>query len=237
MAKAHEKWTVLPHKSIEEISPHVRRVEGNVPGMPLKRVMTLIKRQSGGLVVHNAMALDDTSMKALDRWGPVELLVVPNGYHRLDAKIFKDRYPNAKVVCPAGARKKVEEVVPVDLTYDEFPSDDVVRVETLDGTNRAEGVLVVTEPEGTTLVFNDALFNMPHVSGMQGFVLKHLTSSTGGPKLSRIIRLFIIKDKAAFRGHFERLATLPNLARAIVSHHETITGDVGGVLRQVASTV
>jgi hypothetical protein len=237
MAKAHTTWTVLGHEPIEKLSTELWRVEGGLPGMPLKRVMTIAKKASGGLVVHNAIALDDAAMADVDGWGAVTEILVPNGYHRLDAKVFADRYPKARVLCPAGARKKVEDVTAVAGTYGDFADDAVVSLETLDGTGEAEGAMIVRGEAGTTLVLNDAVFNMPHLGGLQGFVLKHITGSTGGPRVSRVGKLFIVKDKRAFRDHLERLAGLPDLRRVIVSHHETIASEPARVLREVAATL
>src|SRR6185312_11314237 len=158
MAKAHTSWKVLPHGAIEKLSERVWRVEGALPNMPLKRVMTVAKRADGGLVVHNAIPLGDAEMAELEAWGKVAVIVVPNGYHRLDARVFHERFPDARVICPKGARKKVEEVVPVSGTYEEEPSDGVLRFETLDGTRGGEGAMIVTDKAGTTLVLNDLVF-------------------------------------------------------------------------------
>lgn len=238
MPKAYDTWNPLPHRAIEQLASRVWRVEGDLPNMPLKRVMTIAKRADGALVIHNAAALDDASMKRIDDWGAVGFVIVPNGYHRLDAKVFKDRYPSAKVLCPLGARKKVEQVVPVDGSYADFPKDDAISMQELDGTKQAEGVLIVRSGEAdVTLVFNDAIFNMPHLSGFQGFVFRHLTQSSGGPRVSRLARLAIVKDKPAFAAHLDRLASLPNLARIIVSHHLTIDRDPASTLRGVAASL
>ena len=153
----------------------------------------------------------------------------------LDARVFHERFPAARVICPAGSRKKVEEVVPVSGTYDDEPEDPVVRFETLDGTRRGEGAMIVTDGGGTTLVLNDLVFNMPHASGFTGFVLRRVTGSSGGPKMSRIARWFIARDKPALKTHLEKLAGLPALRRVIVSHHEVI--DQPGVLREIAATL
>lgn len=237
MAKANDTWRVLPHGPLQKLSARVWRAEGALPSMPLKRVMTVVKRADGALVVHNAVPLDEPSMKEIEAWGEIAWLVVPNGYHRLDAKVFQGRYPAARVLCPRGARAKVEEVVPVSGAYEDFPADDAVSFETLDGTRAFEGVVRVRDEAGTTLVLNDAVFNMPHLPGLQGVVLRYLTASSGGPKLSRVARLFLVKDKQAFRAHLERLAAIPDLARIIVSHHETIEREPGRVLREVAATL
>ncbi len=237
MAKAHATWKVLPHGPITKLDDGLWRVEGDLANMPLKRVMTVARREDGSLVVHNAMALEESAMNELDGFGPVAFVVVPNGYHRLDAPKFKERYPNAKIVCPEGAKKKVAEVVPIDLTYDEFPNDARVELRNLEGVKHAEGVMIVRTPSGTSLVFNDAVFNMPHLPGLQGLVLRHVTQSSGGPRVSRLFRLGVLKDKAAFAADLEKLAATPDLRRILCSHHETIDVDPGGTLARVARTL
>src|SRR5690606_28531774 len=124
------------------------------------------------------------------------------GFHRLDARVFKERYPKAAVLCPSGSREKVEEVVAVDGAYEDFPADPGVRLETLDGVGAAEGVMIVESPGGrVTLVFNDAVFNRPHGTGFSGLVFRSLTQSTGGPRISRLVKLLVIKDRRAFSDH------------------------------------
>ncbi|MFO0616006.1 MAG: hypothetical protein U0414_25650 [Polyangiaceae bacterium] len=240
-AAANTEWKVGGHGPIEKLAENLWRVEGDLPGMPLKRVMTVARRSGGGLVVHNAIALDDASMKELDALGDVAEIIVPNGYHRLDAPRFKARYPKAKVFAPAGATKKVSDVVPVDGSYDDLAReagpDREVAFAHLDGTREGEGVMTVRSKDGVTLVFNDAIFNMPHVPGFQGFVLKSLTKSTGGPRVSRIGKLFLVKDKAAFKAGLAVLADTPGLRRVVVSHHEMITSDCGDAIRAAAATV
>lgn len=232
MAKAFDTWSPLPHEPVAEHAENLRSVVGDIPNMPLKRRMTLVKLGSGGLVVHNPVALEEAEMEKLEAWGKPELLVVPNGYHRLDAANFKRRYPDAKVVCPAGAKKKVEEVVPVDLSYAEVPADDAVRFEHLDGVRDAEGVLSVRSKDGLTLIFNDVLFNVASLPGFTGFVMG-LLGSTGGPKVTLIGRLLVVKDKPALRTHLERLAT-PEVRRLIPGHGDLVDDRAAEVLREVA---
>jgi hypothetical protein len=165
------------------------------------------------------------------------VLLVPNAFHRLDAPAFAARYPDLQVLCPKGSRAKIEEVVRVDGDYDEFSGGGDVSLEYLDGIRKAEGVMTVRSEGGTTLVFNDALFNMPHGSGLAGFVFRHITGSTGGPKVTRLFKVLAVKEKAALRAHFERLAGTPGLSRIIVSHHEPITGRPAEVLREVAASL
>lgn len=236
-AKAHTEWTVLRHGPIQRLSERLWRVEGTLPAMPMARVMSIARRSDGGLVVHNAIAVDDAAIAEIEAWGPVAAIVVPNGYHRLDARAFHDRYPGARVVCPRGSRAKVEQVVPVTGGYEDEPADTAVALETLDGTAAAEGVMIVRDAGGASLVFNDIVFNMPHLPGVHGFVLRRITGSSGGPRISRIARWFLAKDKPALRAHLERLAATPDLRRIVVSHHEVIDRDPARVLRDVAATL
>ena len=235
MPKTHTEWKVLPHAPIEKLSPALWRVQGELS--PVNRVMAIGRRADGTLVVHNGIALGDAEMTELDAWGKVSTIVVPNGYHRLDAKIFKDRYPDAKVIAPAGSRAKVAQVVSVDGTYADYAADAAVELVHLDGTKEREGAMIVRAPGDTTLVLNDALFNMPHGKGFTGFILRRVTASSGGPTISRISRWLVVADKAAFRAHLERLADLPDLKRIVVSHYETITEDPSGTLSRVAATL
>ena len=237
MAKAELVWKVLPHRPLEKLSENLWRVEGDLEGMPLKRVMIVARRADGALIIHNCIALGEDEMAKLQALGPIGYLVVPSGFHRLDIGRFKARYPQAKVLCPRGSREKVAQVVTVDGTYEDFPPDDAVTLTTLEGMAEREGVMLVRSPDGATAVFNDVLFNMPHVSGVHGFVLKHLTKSSGGLRVSRISSLFIIKDKQALKAHLLRLAETPQLCRIVVAHHETHSGDAAAALRGVAATL
>lgn len=234
---SNDAWAVLPHGPLVELAENLWRAEGNLPSGPLKRVMTVARRSDGKLVVHNAIAMGDPEMKELEALGDLAWLVVPNGYHRIDAGRFAARYPEMKVHCPPGSRRRVGEAVRVDGTLDEIPADADVRFEKLHGVADAESVMVVRSKDGVTLVVNDLFFNMPHADGPVGSALKHLANSSGGPRISRISRLLLIKDKAKTRADLERLAEIPDLVRVIVSHHETITDKPAAVLRALASTL
>jgi len=232
---APASWKVLPHRPIEKLTENLWRVEGDLEKLPLKRVMAVARRSDGDLVIHNAIALPEAEMAEIDAFGKVRYLVVPSGFHRMDARRFLDRYPEARVVCPSGSRKKVEEVVPVHLVYEEFPADEAVALTTLDGVSAREGFMTVRSSDGVSLVVNDALFNMPHVSGAHGFVFKHITKSSGGLLVSRLTRLVLIKDRAAFAAHLLRLADTPSLRRILVAHHQTVSEDAAAALRNAVA--
>jgi hypothetical protein len=237
MAKAHDGWKVLSHGEIEKLEPNLWRVVGTLPGMGLKRVMTLVRLDDGRIVVHSAIALDQASMAEIEAWGTPAVLLVPSRYHRLDAPAYLDRYPNLSVLCPKGSKSGVQQVVRVDGDYDDFGEDSTLKVEHLDGVAKGEGVLTVRSPGGVSLVFNDAIFNLPHGSGVAGFIFRYVTDSTGGPRVTRVFRMLGLKDKMKFATHIKKLADTPDLVRVIVSHHRMITDEPAAVLRGVAEAL
>lgn len=237
MAKVNEDWRVLRHGPIDRLESNLWSVTGTLPGMSLKRVMTLVRLGDGSVVIHSAVALDDGAMAEIEAWGKPAVLLVPNAYHRLDAPAYLSRYPDLKVYCPRGSRAKVEEVIRVDGDCDDFVGDASITLEHLDGVRKVEGVMAVRSDSGSTLVFNDAVFNMPHGRGVPGFIFHHITGSTGGPRVTRLYRMMAVKDKAALRAHLERLAETPDLKRIVVSHHIAITDEPAEVLRRVAAAL
>lgn len=231
MPKAFDTWTVFPHRPLEKLADNLWRVEGDIPQGGGTRVMTLARLGDGRLLVHNAIALEESLMQEIEAFGKPAVLVVPNGFHRLDAKVYKARYPEAKVYCPEGARKKVEQVVPVDGSYDDAPHDDQVSLTHLEGTKKGEGVLLVRSKEGATVTLNDALCNLPTTGGFMGF----LFGPTGHPSVARIARWLVMKDKQSFKDHLTRLADTPDLTRLIVSHGKMVSNGAAEALRAAAN--
>jgi hypothetical protein len=229
MANA-ETWKVLPHRPIEKLESNLWRVDGNLPSGSFTRVMTIAKLPSGGLVVHNAIALEEEQMKEIEAFGEPAYIVAPGAYHRLDLKAFKDRYPKAKVVAPAGAKARIEKVVKVDAAYDGVVEDGV-RLVHLAGVKDREGVLEVDHGQSKTLVFNDCINNVPKLGGVFGFVF----GPTGVAAVPRLAHWLLVKDKAALRTHLEKTADDGAIARIIVSHGSVITDKPAETLKTVAS--
>ena len=232
MAKCFETWTVLPHGPIEKLSENLWRVEGTMPDGNTKRVMTIARLKDGRLVIHNAIALEPAMQAEIEAFGTPAAIVVPNGFHRQDAKIYKDRYPAAHVFAPAKARKSVEKIVPVAGDYDAAPKDDTVRLCHLEGCKGSEGVLEVKSSDGVTVVFNDTICNIPKRGGFIGFFL----APTGRPSVPRFSRWLLVKDKGAFARHVNSWAT-PDLARVIVSHGKMLTDRPAEALKAVTAAL
>lgn len=224
-------WTVLPHKPIEKLGDNLWRVSGSMPGdSKIQRQMALAKLNDGRVIVHNAVAMREPEMAELEAWGTPSVIFVPNGFHRQDALIWKQRYPNAQVIAPAGSKKRVAKVVAVDAVSETAPGDDSVRLVPIDGMP-AESVLVVKSGGETTLVFCDAVLNMPKL----GFPMNVFLGPTGQVSAPRAMRWMLLKDKKAFASQLDKLAETPGLRRLLFGHGAPITDDPAGALRKVAT--
>jgi hypothetical protein len=230
------RWKVLPHGTLEKLAENLWWTWGALPGMSLKRSMVVARRADGRIVVHNAIALDDAGMRDLAAIGEPAFVIVPNAGHRLDAPAYRTRFPAARFLGPRGGRAGIEKVVALDGTYEDFPEDGDVRLEPIAGVADAEGAMIVRSKDGVTIVLNDVVFNMDRKRDPLGFVFTTLLGSAPGPRVSRLVKLLFVKDKAALRRDLERLAATPELVRLVVAHEKVTHGaDAAAALRKAAT--
>ena len=237
MAEPFKKWTVLPHGKLAVLDDKLLTVAGDLP-MPFgkfPRRMTVVRLEDGRLVVYSAMALDEPEMQALEKFGTPSSLIIPSELHRMDAKIWKERYPALRVIAPKGARERAEQIVAVDATDPDF-HDRTVQYVTIPGTDEREAALLVETATGTTLVVSDVIWNVHHLPGLSGWIFRVLRLTGPKPRIANVVRMKI-KDKRAFRDQLEAWARLKNLNRIVVSHGDIVERDPPGVLRELAHTL
>lgn len=226
MPKAYDDFQVLPHGRFVHLAENLWWVQGSLPNMSLKRVMTVARLEGPGspLVIHNAIALEEPLMRELQAWGTPAFLLVPSAYHRLDAPAWKRKFPELNVLTPRGSQTQVREVVAVDGSYEDFPARDDVRLFTLPGVAEREGGMLVRSADGVSVVLNDAVFNMDRKRDPLGFLFTTIMGSAPGPRISRLAKLLLVKDRAALKRELATLADHPNLVRLIVSHEKVASG-------------
>jgi hypothetical protein len=229
MPKAFETWTVLSHGPTVKHTANLWSVQGSMPNPRIRRVMAVARRTDGRLVIHNGIALEEAAMRELETLGEPAFLLVPNGFHRQDAKIWKVRYPKITVLCPEAATKRVADVVRPDGSYLDYPADERVAITHLEGVKRREGVMIVRD-EGTSLVFNDMLANLPKTGGPIGFIM----GPTGRTSLPRVMRWLFVSDKRALSADLEA-KNAPDLQRLIVSHGDVVESGAAEALRAVGA--
>jgi hypothetical protein len=239
MPSFHTEWTVFPHGPVETIDDGILSVEGDIR-MPLgifPRRMTVAALNGGGTVVFSPVALHESAMREIEALGPPRFMVVPNGFHRLDARVWKQRYPEVKVLCPPGAKKRVAQAVAVDATSD-ILDDEAIGFIITDGTRRAESALLIQRKCGSTLVINDLISHIRHPKGVGANIFARVFGfGVKRPQMAREVRWLLVNDKAALARQLRHWAEIPGLKRIIVSHGEMIEAEPAAVLKRVALTL
>ncbi len=94
----------------------------------------------------------------------------------------------------------------------------------------------VRSKDGVSLVFCDAVFNMDKKEDFAGWLVTTILGSAPGPRVSRLAKLALVKDKKKLRANLEQLAETPDLVRVIVSHEKVASGsDAKKTLVQAAT--
>jgi hypothetical protein len=233
-----QQWKVLPHSKFLAIDDNVLTVTGDIhmPLMDLPRRMTVVRLDDSRLVVYSAIALDEDEMAWLETYGRPAFLIVPSDKHRLDAKIWKDRYPEIQVVAPEGAREKVLEVVPVDTVEPDF-GDPNVKFVTVPGTRGHESALVVRSSNGTTLILNDIVGNIRNASGFGGWLLQVVGFAGEEAQIPKVVKMAMIKDTNALRAQLLQWAEIESLKCILVSHGSPISESPRQTLRDLAGSL
>ena len=229
MAVGLREWNVLQHKPIEKLASNLWRVEGRMSDTNW-RVMLLVRLADGRLVMHNAIALDEPSMREIDQWGEVAAILIPNRFHRQDAFIMQQRYTKARVYAPRGALQGASRATPCSGSYGDVPVDSSLVARELGGIGEREGVLIVRSEDGVSAVFCDTVLNLPKLGGPMGFILH----PTGTLSVPRATRWLFAKDSNELRRDLEAIAETPNLTRVIPGHGPIVREQAAGQLLAAA---
>ncbi|MBD2770911.1 hypothetical protein [Iningainema tapete] len=232
---------VLPHSPIEELAPNLWHVTGILPaaGHP-PREMVLYRLLDSTLLIHSGIALNEAGMTQLESLGKPTIMIVPNRIHRLDARVYKERYPDLLVVAPAAAKPYVEEVVSVDAIAEELLPKHGIICHQPAGIRPQELVYELQLPTGKTLIFTDILFNLTD-SYLSKYVpnnkfLIGLVGASGYFGITALGKRFFMTDRNAYRQWLEALAdNIPSLRVISVAHGEPITANCTQRLREAAA--
>jgi hypothetical protein len=233
-----KEWKVLPHGRLTPVDDNILTVVGDIamPLTTLPRRMTVVRLRDRRLVVFSAIALAEDEMAVLEAFGTPAFLVVPNDHHRLDAGVWKQRYPALQVVAPEGSREKVEQALHVDTSAPDFGDPDVQFI-TVPGTRSHEAALLVRSPYGTTLVLNDLVGNIRDPRGAGGWFLRLAGFAGDEAQVPRVVKMAMIADKDAVRRQLLDWAGIDSLSRVLVSHGEGLEDHPRECLRELAASL
>jgi glyoxylase-like metal-dependent hydrolase (beta-lactamase superfamily II) len=235
MGYSPRPWPARSSDRLVALDDNLWTVSVPLPLGRMSRRMTVVRLPDERLLFHNAVPLAEHAIREVESLGRPSVLVVPTAQHRLGNREWKARYPGLIVICPAEARARLEEAVPVDGGWEALPRSPVISVEPLEGSRAGEAALVVRSGDGarTTLLFGDTVMNLPHQRGLGGLVLR-VVGSSGGPRVTPTARWLTIRDPSAVARALLRLAETPGLTRIVPSHGDVVARSAPEVLRAVA---
>lgn len=165
------------HGPLREIWPdtlYMLEAPGCSMGPPIRN-MTIyrVPDASRRLVIFNGIAVSPATLAQIEALGTPSILVVPNSVHRCCAAVWKEKFPQLQVVCPAVAVSKVSDVVHVDATTLEWEAQPEwnkwIHCKEIDGWCDFETVLEVSlvdtsENGKRAMLVCDLLFTIPYTS-------------------------------------------------------------------------
>jgi hypothetical protein len=234
MARAARPWIVTKHGPIEKLEDNLWTVQGQVPGLPFSRRMTILRRGDGTLLFFNAIPLEESAMDEIMRWGKPGELVVPHDQHMIDAPAFAEKL-GIPVYGPKECADKVKaRTAAMAGTLDAVPGDPALRIEPVVGVKNGEPALLVTSNGRVSLLVSDVLMNnRKEEIGL----FPRLLGFAGSVKLVPVFRVMFLRDKAGLKAQLERWAGLPGLTRLLPSHGGIVSNGVADALRAAAGTL
>jgi hypothetical protein len=236
MPRPPRPWTVTRHDPIEKLDDNLWVVQGDVPGIPFKRKMFVIKRSDGALMFFgSAVPLEDAALAEVTAWGRPAILVVPHDQHMIDARPFAEKL-GLKIYGPKACATKMRARAELTGTLEDVPADANVQITPVAGAKNGEPAVIVTSVEGrrVSLLIADAVQNNSKESlGL----LPRLCGFAGGPKVVPIFKMMFLKDKGALKRQLSEWAEMPGLARFVPCHGDAVTSGAAAALKAAAAAI
>jgi hypothetical protein len=236
MPKPPRPWIVTRHDPIEKLEDNLWAVQGDVPGVPIRRRMFIIKRSDGTLVFFGmAIPLEDDLLAEVKAWGRPSILVVTHDQHMIDARAFAEKL-GLKVYGPRECEAKMRARAEIAGMIEDVPPDPNIHIAPVAGAKTGEPAVVVRSDAGrrVSLLVSDALQNNPKESlGL----LPRLMGFSGGPKVVPVFKMMFVKDKGALKRQLTEWAELPGLVRLVPCHGDAVTSDVPAAIKSAAAAL
>ena len=229
MAKTPRPWIVTRHDPIQKLDDNLWTVDGDVPGLPIKRRMAIIKRADGDLMFFNAVPLEDKALEEVRSWGRPAQLVVPHHQHMIDGHAFREKL-GLKLYGSAECAEDIKKRSELAGTLDAIPADDHVKVHVTQGNKLGEPVIEVRSGGGerVSLLFGDLIQNNSSASLSLPF---RMLGFGGGPKVTPVFKLMFVKDKARMKEQIASWSELKNLTRLMPSHGSMVSEGAAAALK------
>ncbi|MBV1857995.1 MAG: DUF4336 domain-containing protein [Nannocystaceae bacterium] len=185
--------------------------------------MTVVQLESGGLLLHSVVPIDDALAAALETLGPVEHIVAPNLLHHTHLAPAIERYPAATVWGVRGLADKRTDVR-FEKTLGESTPSWAAEFTPL----QVNGIPWATEtvffhPATNTLVVTDLVFNIHEVRGWITPWVLRMAGAYRRFAQSRLLRR-AIKDPDAASDSVKEMLAWP-IERVVMAHGRVVCDD------------
>ena len=208
-----------------------------VMGFDFGTRMTVIRLRSGDLLLHSPIPINNSLKAELDDIGKVKYLIGSNRFHHLYIGGCMESFPQAEAWGAPGLPEKRKDIkfTGVIESATVFGSGGEVQHMLFEGMPVMNEV-VFYHPESRTLIVSDMLFNFPKdVSFGFGLFLR-LFGLYGGPCLSWLERLFLIKDRGKARESAEKVLAM-DFDRVVLAHGDIIPTGAKEIVREAYSVI
>lgn len=236
MPKAPRPWIVTRHDPIEKVEDNLWTIQGDVPGVPIKRRMFIVKRSDGTLLFFGcAIPLEDELLAEISAWGRPSALVVTHDQHMIDARPFAERLKLA-VYGPKECEAKIRQRADLAGFLGDLPTDTAVDIVPVAGAKTGEPAAIVRSSGGrrVTLIVSDAVQNNSKES--LGF-FPRICGFAGGPKVVPLFKMLFTTDKAALKRQVSEWSQLPGLVRVMFCHGDAVTDGAAAALTAAAAAI
>ena len=204
-------------------------------GIDLFARTTIIKLNSGELIIHDPCKIDDSIKTQIDSLGVVKFIIAPGTYHHLFVTDFQKKYPNAETfLCPGLEKKRPD--IKFDWIIGSNPDprwEGMLEQSLIRGTRYISEVAFFHKPS-KTLILVDLLENIgDNYSHKAGFLLqfwwKVVFRMWNNPKAAPEYQMGWGKKNIVKTGLNKILSW--NAERIILAHGENIDNNVNKILR------
>jgi hypothetical protein len=190
-------------------------------GVHLRGRMTVVHLESGGLLLHSPIPIDDQLAAELAQLGTVEYLVAPNSMHHVHLTAAHERYPRAVLYGTPALVAKRSDLHFADLTtLESVPWQADLAGLHIQGAPKIDE-FVFLHPATKTLVVAGYFFNIHECKGWLTPWVLRLTGTYRRFAQSRVWR-WSAQDRAKLQASAEELLAW-DFERIIVAHGEVVT--------------
>lgn len=151
--------------------------------------MTVVRLNSGNLILHSPIIIDNELKNEINEIGKVKYIVAPNKFHHMHLEQCITHFPDADVLCAPGLAQKRKDIVFTSELEGEVPREWFGEIETV----LVKGIpffneVVFYHRKSKTVIFTDLIFNFESQKSLGVKIFAWLDGIYGQPDVSRLVK-------------------------------------------------